>query len=178
MFQSLTFPIHQIETGNNSTVSEIEAPEVIEAVITVSPEITHEEVLQPVEQPITDEVNTNEILAPPSQAPPLEFDLESHSADPVPAESPPQELPQSEIIEPETIDQEEESPEQGSAQPEEQQTPNTKTQKKRRRKGKIPEFQEDNNIDDDFASRLDMTCIEGTVAPTVNDAYIVEYIRY
>lgn len=160
-------------------MSEIEAPEVIEAVITVSPELTHEEVLQPVEQSITDEVNTNEILAPPSLAPPLESDSESRSADPVPVESPPQELPEPEINEPETVDQEEESPEQEPAQPEEQQpTPNTKAQKKRRRKGKIPEFQEDNNIDDDFASRLDMSCIEGTVAPTVNDAYIVEYIRY
>lgn len=150
----------------------------IEAVITVSPELTHEEVLQPVEQSITDEVNTNEILAPPSQAPPFELDSESRSSDQdaIPAESPPQELPEQEIIEPDQ--EEEESPEQAPAQPEEQPTLNTKTQKKRRRKGKIPEFQEDNNIDDDFASRLDMSCIEGTVAPTVNDAYIVEYIRY
>lgn len=50
-------------------------------------------------------------------------------------------------------------------------------QKKRRRKGKVSDAQEDNTIDEEFASRLDMSCIEGAVAPTVNDAYVVEYIR-
>lgn len=159
----------------------------VEPVVTNSPEITHEEVVQPVEEPITNEENPNEILAPPSQAPPLETPPEAPEA-PQP-ESPPQELPEQETIgqeigeetQQETVGQEtneQESPDQESSQPEEQQTTNTNSQKKRRRKGKIPEFQEDNTIDDDFASRLDMTCIEGTVAPAVNDAYIVEYIRY
>lgn len=50
-------------------------------------------------------------------------------------------------------------------------------QKKRRRKGKISDAQEDNNIDYEFASRLDMSCIEGIAAPSVNDAYVLEYIR-
>lgn len=169
-----------IETGNNSTVSEIEGPEVIEAIVTVSPEITHEEVLQPIEEPSTNEVNTNEILAPPSQAPPSE--VESPEIPQLPeSPPPPQEFPEQVTAGQETIEQEspeQESTDQESVQPDEQQTPNINSQKKRRRKGKIPEFHEENNIDDDFASRLDMTCIEGTVAPAVNDAYIVEYIRY
>lgn len=165
-----------IETGNNSTVSEIEAPEVIEAVVTVSPEITHEEVVQPVEVQTENEVN--EILAPPSQAPPSESELpEVPPTETQSAPEPPQEVPEQQtVVEEETVDQE--SPDQETSAPEEQQMPNSNSQKKRRRKGKIPEFQEDNNIDDDFASRLDMSCIEGTTAPVVGDAYIVEYIRY
>lgn len=46
--------------------------------------------------------------------------------------------------------------------------------KKRRRK---PEIQEDNTIDDEFASRLDMSCAEATVAPMIVNAYVVEYVR-
>lgn len=45
-------------------------------------------------------------------------------------------------------------------------------QKKRRRKP-----QEDNTIDDEFASRLDMSCTEGTVAPSIVNAYILEFAR-
>lgn len=158
----------------------------IETVVTVSPDITHEEVLQPIEESSKNDVNTNEILAPPSQAPPSvsaspELPVISQSS-----ESPPQVFPEQVTAGQETVEQEspeqksteQESPDQESTQPEEQQTLNTNSQKKRRRKGKIPEFQEENNIDDDFASRLDMTCIEGTIAPAVSDAYIVEYIRY
>lgn len=168
--------------GNNSTVSEIETPEVIEAIVTVSPDITHEEVLQPIQESSTNEVNTNEILAPPSQAPSSEPESpESPKEISQSSQSPPQELPEQVTAGQETVEQEspeQESPDQETTQPEEQQILNTNSQKKRRRKGKIPEFQEENNIDDDFANRLDMTCIEGTIAPAVNDAYIVEYIRY
>lgn len=126
---------YNIETGNNSTISEIEPPEVIG---TVAPGLTHEELQKPVEQPTTSGPNKNEIEAPSSQAP---------------------------------ISEVEQQPGQ------ETETKQTNTQKKRRRKGKV-DIQEDNTIDADFASRLDMSCLEGSIAPTVPDAYIVEYIRY
>lgn len=53
------------------------------------------------------------------------------------------------------------------------------TTQKHRRKGKGSDFQEDNFIDEDFASRMDMSCMDdATIAPQISDAYIVEYIRY
>lgn len=132
----------------------MEPPEIIEP-ITVSPEITHEEFVKPIEVPTTSQ--TSEIDVAPSQP------IDLATASPEAHESP---------------EQNEDSPEQESGHPEEQQTPTATSQKKRRRKGKVTEVQEDNLIDVDFASRLDMSCIEGTAAPAINDAFVVEYIQY
>lgn len=137
-----------IETGNNSTVSEIEPPEII-VPVTVSPEITHEEFVNRFDGSVTSEANEIDVAPNPQ--------IISVTAAP-------------EIPEQESHNQNEELPEQGSSQPEKQ--------KKRRRKGKVTELQEDNSIDADFASSLDMSCIEGTTAPAINDAYIQEYIQY
>lgn len=125
-------------------MSEIEPQEVIEPIVTISPEITHEELeVRPIEEPLTDRPNQIE------QNPDQTFNLNA---------------------------QEKEAEELETAESEEPHAPST-GQKKRRRKGKN-EYQEDDTIDDEFASRLDMSCIEDTPAPSVNDAYIVEYIRY
>lgn len=134
--------LYFLETGSNSTVSEIEPPELNESLATISPEITHQEFhdVRPVDQVTTGQPNENE--------------LDSNSLD--------DEI--QETAEPDDAD--------------DQETSSTTVQKKRRRKGKINEFQEDNTIDEDFASRLDMSCIDGTAAPTVDNAYVVEYIRY
>lgn len=48
------------------------------------------------------------------------------------------------------------------------------SQKKRRPK---PDIQEDNTIDDEFASRLDVSCAETTVAPSIVGAYVSDYAR-
>lgn len=132
-----------LETGSDSTVSEIEPPEVNESLATISPEITHQEVhdVRPVDQVTTGQPNENEL------------DTNSLDNDEI-----------QETAEPDDAD--------------DQETSSTTVQKKRRRKGKINEFQEDNTIDEDFASRLDMSCIDGTAAPTIDNAYVVEYIRY
>lgn len=135
--------LYFLETGSNSTVSEIEQPEVIESLATISPEITHQEFhdVRPVDQITTGQPNEN--------------GLDTNSLD---------------------NDEIQETPEPDDA--DDQETSSTMVQKKRRRKGKVNEFQEDNTIDEDFASRLDMSCIDGTAAPSVDNAYVVEYIRY
>lgn len=135
--------------GGNSTVSEIEPPEVIDQIATISPDLTHEELeeVKPIEQPTTGHPNEIDVVS-------------GQSSDP------------------NALDQEEpEEPEEVLVESENQQTVHSTGQKKRRRKGKVNEFQEDNTIDEDFASRLDMSCIDGTAAPSVDDAYVVEYIR-
>lgn len=159
-----------IETGTNSSVSEIEPSEVIEPVKTVEPEITHEEYVHVVEDPTANQANEIEVS---SVSTVLEkVTPETHQPE-SPEHVPEQVREQVPEREPTEQDHEEES-----SQPEEPQTIGSNLQKKRRRKGKVSEFQEDNLIDADFASRLDMTCIEGTAAPAVNDAYVVEYIPY
>ncbi|XP_031619503.1 fibrillin-2 isoform X4 [Contarinia nasturtii] len=141
-------PACQLETGSNSTVSEIEQG-MIGVIGTVAPGLTHEEFIEPVEQPTTKGPNTNEIEAPPSQAPAL--DSEQH------------------VEHVETSEHE--------SAPQTEAPTNALKKRKGHRKGKKPEFQEDNTIDADFASRLDMSCIDGVTAPSVSDAHIVEYIR-
>lgn len=145
-------------------MSEIEPPEVFEPVKTVAPELTHEEFINKVE---TNDVEASSVLTTfETEAPETrQTETPEHNVDHVAERVPEQE----------TIDQD---VEQGSSQPDDSQTAGTGVQKKRRRKGKVSEFQEDNLIDVDFASRLDMSCIEGTAAPAVNDAYVVEYIQY
>lgn len=51
------------------------------------------------------------------------------------------------------------------------------TQKKKHRKEKVLDAQEDNNIDYEFAGRLDMSCIDGITAPSINDAFVLKYTR-
>lgn len=120
-------------------VSEIEPPVVIEEIVTVPPEVTHEEIQNSIPNvPITESVNS-EVIDNEDNAIGTETEIENE------AESA---LTSSEI-----------------------------PQKKRRRKGKLSEVQEDDSIDDEFASRLDMSCIEGIVAPSVSDAHVKEYIR-
>lgn len=121
-----------LETGGDSTVSEIEPLVVIEPFATIQPEITHQEMeTSEVQEPVTSDSNINPLP-------------ETHS-----------EQVENEVLEtPITVSE--------------------ASQKKRRRK---PDIQEDNTIDEEFASRLDMSCIEETVAPTIVNAYIVEYAR-
>lgn len=155
-------------------MSEIEPPEVIELVKTVAPEITHEEVRNEAE---TNDVEASSVLttleteAPETpetrqtESPERNTDQNSEQVLQVPDEAP-REHGSDQDSSPDLS-----SPTEGS------QAIGTNAQKKRRRKGKVSEFQEDNLIDEDFASRLDMSCIEGTAAPAVNDAYVVEYIQ-
>lgn len=135
-----------IGNGENSPVSEIEAPEVIDSVITISPDITHEEIeiAAPIENPSTD--YPNEIQVDPNQSQPDSVTI---------------------LSEPEETD---------LVESEDRPSAPVTGQKKRRRKGKN-DFQEDDRIDEDFASHLDMSCMDGTTAPSVDDAFIVEYIR-
>lgn len=168
-FKNKSF-LFQKETGNNSTVSEIEPPEVIEPVKTVAPEITHEEVKNEAE--INYDVEASSVLTHVETEAPeiLQGESSDRNTDHVDEQV-------SQVPEGVPIDHDAEQ----SSTPEKaegSQTNGKTGQKKRRRKGKVPEFQEDNTIDEDFASRLDMSCIEGTAAPAVNDAYVVEYIQY
>lgn len=133
-----------LETGGDSTVSEIEPQVVIEPFATVPPEITHQEMETfKIEDPSTIPTDAAEITSESNINPSPEIHQEQEENE-VPLET------------------------------QTQTTSSKAPQKKRRRK---PDIQEDNNIDDEFASRLDMSCIEGTVAPTIVNAYIVEYAR-
>lgn len=137
-----------IETGNNSSVSEIEPPEVIEPIGTVSPDITHEEIINRVEGTTANQLNEVAVTELPIQVP---FQPE---------------ISENEI-------QQQQLPEQ--FEPEIAST----TQRKPRRKGKKPNVQEDNNIDSEFASRLDMSCADAeTIAPQIENAHVSDYIRY
>lgn len=130
-----------LETGGDSTVSEIEPPVVIETFATDPPEITHQEMeTSEAQEPII-VLNETADITSDSSINPLP---ETHS-----------EQEENEVLETKI-------------------TVSEAPQKKRRRK---PDIQEVDTIDDEFASRLDMSCIEATVAPTIINAYIVEYAR-
>lgn len=124
----------RLETGNNSSVSEIEQPEVIEPIDTVSQDLTHEEITNPLGTAVESqpENSVNEIQQ--QQLPEKPDDLQSQSA--------------------------------------------PTGQKKHRRKGKKPNVQEDDVIDVEFASRLDMSCADTeTPAPQIENAHVADYIR-
>lgn len=128
-----------LETGSDSTVSEIEPPAVIEPFATDTPEITHQEMeTSEVQEPVTILTKTAEVTSDSNIDPSPE--IHSEQVD-------------NEVLE-------------------NQITVSEAPQKKRHRK---PDIQVDNTIDDEFASRLDMSC---SVAPTIVNAYVSEYDRY
>lgn len=139
-----------LETGSDSSVSEIETPV---SIGTVAPELTHEEVAGPtINEPNRNEIETSSSSAPALESPQI----------PVSEQAPNNLL----LVE--------------SSETEVQQKTKTKTvQKKRRRKGQKQQFQEDNNIDVDFARHLDMSCMDaGVSAPSISDGFVHEYIQY
>lgn len=148
------------ETGNNSSVSEIEPTEIIEPVATVPPEITHEEISNNLDESATNEIAQNNVDTAAETAPPPQL------PSPPNTESP--------ILENEI----ESGPEQSATEIATETPPAPISQRKNRRRGKKPYFQEDNSIDEEFASRLDMSCANDIVAPNIENAYIADYIRY
>lgn len=140
----MTFKLYWLlllETGGDSTVSEIEPPVVIEHFATVPPELTHQE------------LKTSEVQEP-------DIILNETSEATVDSNSNPLPETHSEQLENEVVEAEI--------------TVSEAPQKKRRRK---PNIQEDNTIDDEFASRLDMSCAEGIVATPIVNAYVTDYAR-
>lgn len=166
----------QKETGNNSTVSEIEQPEVIESVVTVPPEITHEEMVgNAVDGTATNEINEinvksgqsriAETTEPPQQVPEQSNNAHESAISENDIENgPDQLLPEFNSVD--SIETLTEIP------------PASISQRKNRRKHKKPHLQEDNSIDEEFASRLDMSCADAeTAAPQIEDAHVASYIR-
>lgn len=127
----------------------------IEPIGTVSPDITHEEFVKTVEVTPSNQFNDINVVVgteEPNQMPPKQNILKN--------------------------DISESEPRQGnSIEPEIPQTP-TPITKKRDRKPKKSNLQEDNNIDDEFASRLDMSCADAAIsAPQIENAHVADYIR-
>lgn len=141
-------------------MSEIESPEVIEPIATIAPEITHEEIIKTDEQPATNhpiqiEVATEQVKIEQPEQVPIEPEFGGSDAS------------HNEIDKPEPI-QEPEQPDEPPVAP----------KKRKGKKGKKQHAQEDNNIDTEFASRLDMSCTDAkTVAPHIENAHVASYAR-
>lgn len=155
------------ETGINSSVSEIEPTEIIEAAATVPPDMTHEEISNRIDESATNEIN--------------QINVETGQST-IAETMPPQQLPSPAILENE-IESGPEQPvtEYNTVEPSEIATelpPAPISQrKKNRRRGKKPHAQEDNSIDEEFASRLDLSCADAdTGAPHIENAHISTYI--
>lgn len=133
-------------------MSEIEQPEVIEPIGTVTQDLTHEEYVNPL----------GNLTPNPIDEIGIQTEIDS------PVESRP-DISVNEI-------QQQQLPEQPDDLPN---LPTPTTQRKQRRKGKKPNVQEDDSIDDEFASRLDMSCADTeSPAPQIENAHVAEYIRY
>lgn len=148
-------------------MSEIEPPEIIEP-ITVSPEITHEEIVKTVDESATNEINEINV----NSLPPHQVSTQQPNAyEPIASENeiangPDQTLPELNKI----VDSGEITTEQ---------PPAPISQRKNRRKGKKHHAHEDNSIDEEFASRLDMSCADAeTSAPQIENAHVANYLRY
>lgn len=145
-------------------MSEIEHTEIVEAIVTVAPETTHEEII---DRNSLFHNSENEAISEISENNENNVNVENSETAIDTNEIEP--LPEQEVFV------------QSSSTTESVETMSSNestSQKKRRRKGKVTDAQEDNNIDEDFANHLDMSCIEGIAAPSVTDAYVLEYIRY
>lgn len=163
------------ETGNNSTVSEIEPTEIIEPVVTVPPEITHEEIVNTIDESATNEINQINVgesgqstiaeTVPPQLLPSPPNTDESAVLENEIEIGPDQPPPEFNTID--SIDIATEMP------------PASISQRKNRRKGKKSHAHEDNTIDEEFASRLDISCTDAQVlGPHIENAHIANYIRY
>lgn len=135
-------------------MSEIEPPVII-APVTISPEITHEEIAKTVDESATNEINEINVnqhtqsTQPPSANEILlsENGFDRSSPEPSTSEMPPASILQRIF--------------------------------KSRRKGKKHHALEDKSIDEEFASRLDMSCADAeTSAPQIDNAHVANYIRY
>lgn len=149
------------ETGNNSSVSEIETTEIIEPAVTVPPGITHEEISNGIGDPVINEINEIAETVPP---PPFQPNTPEPAVYENEIESGP-EPPATEFnsVDPSEIDTE--------------RPPAPISQRKNRRRKKKPHVEEDNNIDEEFASRLDDSCNDdqNVKAPTLENSVIAGY---
>lgn len=142
-----------IETGSNSSVSEIETPEVIETVVTISPDLTHEEIHHGESVEVSTASETNEIEIVETEPP--------------------------QVIVQETPNQLTTDDELPEHQQPESSTPSIA--ENREREGKVSDddgTEEDNYIDVDFASRLDFSCLEESgqvLAPSIVDGRVISY---
>lgn len=143
-------------------MSEIEPPEIIEPV-TVSPEITHEEIVKSVDGSATNEINEINVNSlPPHQVSTQQPTASENEI----ANGPDQTVPELNAI----VDSGEITTEP---------PPAPISQRKNRRKGKKHHAHEDNSIDEEFASRLDMSCADAeTSAPQIENAHVANYLRY
>lgn len=136
-------------------MSEIEPPDVIEPAGTVSPDITHEEIIKTSEESPSNQFNVGIVQEVSNQ--------EISENEIQPPQLPEQEIPQENFV----VEEEIPSIPTTSAAP-----------RKKGRKNKKPNVQEDNNIDSEFASRLDMSCADAeTIAPQIENAHVADYIR-
>lgn len=155
------------ETGNNSSVSEIEPPEVIEPVVTVSPEITHEEISNGLDESATNEINQINVETGQSTI--------AETVTPQQMPSPPN-TNESPIMENEIESGPEQSVTEFNAVDSTELPPAPILQRKNRRRGKKTHFQDDINIDEEFASRLDLSCADaGVPGPQIENAHVSTY---
>lgn len=146
-----------IETGSNSSVSEIETPEVIETVATVSPDLTHEEIHRGKSVDVSTASQTNEIDA-----------FETEASQGTLHQSPNQLTTNGELS---GREQPQLSSTQSIAQNEDQEETESEDDG----------INDDIYIDVDFASRLDFSCLEESsrsMAPTIEDGRVVSYNTY
>lgn len=146
-------------------MSEIEPPEIIEPV-TVSPEITHEEIIKSVNESVANEITGNsELPHHVSTQPPNVYESPVSEHENEIGNGPDQVLPELETI----VDSIEITTEMPTA---------PISPRKNRRKGKKNHAHEDNTIDEDFARRLDMSCADAqTSAPQIENAHVANYVR-
>lgn len=136
--------------------------------VTVPPEITHQEIANNVDQTATNEINQiNVESGPPAIAetipsPPNTYEstISENEIENGPNQTPPS--PPTEYNTDDPIEIATEMP------------PATISQRKNRRRGKKMQ-----DIDEEFASRLDVSCADAkVVAPPIENAFVASYIQY